>query len=1073
MRKLASLLSVLMLLCTLAHAQTRTVTGVIKDEKGDPIPFATIQETGTKNATQADANGLFSIKIAANSKLTITATGHEPQTITPSMNAVAVTLPTTNSEMTEVVVTTALGVKKQQRQVGYSTTQVNAKELTAGKATNIGSALSGKVAGLLIQQPNSSVTNDVRVTLRGNRSLLGNNQPILVVDGSIISLNYLNQISPNDVDNVNVLKGATATALYGNEASNGAIIITTKKGSRSRPVVNLSSSLNMESISLMPELQNEFGSYGGEGLDPQGRSSYIPYENQSYGPRYDGSIVPLGAPVRITRPDGTTYDTTWMVPYKALPDEKRKFFDKALTFQNMVSFSTGDASSQLYVSFENMRKNGTIPKDYASRNSARLNASKDFNKVTVGANFNYIQSIYDVVGPDVQQGRNLYWSVLNTPAHVPLTKLSDTYTNPFAMPTGYFNAYYGNPWWAINNSRQHDIRDNIISNLKVEIRPLTWLSASYTVNYNAYFDRYQYHRNSQHLEEWGKFYADNGFDIYPASGGYKSTNYPVGYAQTGYKENYNYSRVQGDFLLSMRHHINKFSGTLLLGQSTIEIKTNRGDIGYDPNSGAVNTYDDLAVWGPAYAIGTPLSYTYITKQRGIGVFGDVSLGYSNFLFLHGSLRNDWDSRLEQDNRSFLYPEADASFVFTDAISALKNFKILNAGKIRFSYAKVGQVNIGPYSTRDYYVTPASLGFPYTSAAGTISSYSVGGTFNNPNIKPEFTVEKEIGLELAWLKNRLLTDFAVFKENTTNETLQLGISPAAGRGSAYLNIGELQNKGFEADIKGTIIQKKDLRWQVGVTYSYIENKVISIAPGTESQLLTGSGLGGGVYAIVGKAYPYLQTTDWVRDSASGKIIVDASSGLPTKNPNVTPYGTTQPPHRLGINTTLSWKHFTFYALAEYRGGAVILNDVASSLDFTGVSTNTTKFNREKFVIPNSVYWDGSKYVNNTTVVTNTDAWNFFGNLYNGTGSNYVTSADFWKLREVSIGYDIPQNITAKTKVIKAANIALYGRDLVILKAKDDIWTDPEFSNTTGNGVGVTTTGQTPSTRKYGITLNLTF
>jgi len=321
MRKLASLLSVLMLLCTLALAQTRTVTGVIKDEKGDPIPFATVQETGTKNATQADANGLFSIKIAANSKLTITATGHEPQTITPAMNAVAVTLPTTNSEMTEVVVTTALGVKKQQRQVGYSTTQVNAKELTAGKATNIGSALSGKVAGLLIQQPNSSVTNDVRVTLRGNRSLLGNNQPILDVDGSIISLSYLNQISPNDVDNVNVLKGATATALYGNEASNGAIIITTKKGSRSRLIVQLSSSLNMESISLMPELQNEFGSYGGEGLDPQGRSSYIPYENQSYGPRYDGSLVPLGSPVRITGPDGTTSDTAMMVPYKAFPHE--------------------------------------------------------------------------------------------------------------------------------------------------------------------------------------------------------------------------------------------------------------------------------------------------------------------------------------------------------------------------------------------------------------------------------------------------------------------------------------------------------------------------------------------------------------------------------------------------------------------------------------------------------------------------------------------------------------------------------------------------------------------------------
>jgi TonB-linked SusC/RagA family outer membrane protein len=1076
MRKIASLLSVLMLLCTLAFSQTRVVTGVVRDDKGDPIPFATVTEAGTKNATQADANGLFSIRIGSNSQLTISSSGFTPQTVAVSGNAVTVSLASSNTEMKEVVVTTALGIKRQKRQVGFATTQIDSKDLTAGRATNIGSALSGKSASLLVIQPNSGVTNSVRITLRGARSLLNNNQPILVVDGTIVGNNldplaYLNQLNPNDIESITVLKGISSTAIYGNEAANGALVITTKKGSRSNPVINLTSTVTMEQISLMPKLQNEFGSYGGEGLDPQGRSSYIPYENQSYGPRYDGSLVPLGQPVRIFHPDGSFTDSVLMVPYSPLRNEKRKFFDDGFTYQTGVSFSTGDANGgQLYISAENMTRTGTVPDDRAGRNSVRLNASKTIRKVTISANTNYIKSNFDVVGPDVNQNRSVYWSVLNTPAHVPLTKLSDTKNNPFATPSGYFNAYYGNPWWTIQNSRQKETRDNIISNLKFELRPLSWLTASYTVTYNAYFARFQYHRNSVHYESWARDYANNGFDIYPASAGYKVSNYP-GVAQEGYREQFDNYRLGGDFLLTMTHNIKKFNGVLRLGESSFEIKNTRRDVGYDPTTGTVNTYDDLDVWGPAFATGTPLSYYNESKYRSMGGFADLTLGYDNFLFLHASGRNDWESRLEKNNRSFFYPGVDLSFVFTDAIPGMKSFSALNSGKIRVAWAKVGQITVQPYQTRDIFVTPTGLGFPFAD----VNSYAVGGTFNNPKIKPEFTEEKEIGLELAWFKSRLLTDISVYQQNTTNQTLVLNISGASGRSSALLNIGEVQNKGIEAEIKGTIIQKKNLVWKVGVNYNYNTNKVISIAEGVNSQPLnTVAGLGGGVYAIVGKPYPYLQTTDWVRDSL-GRIKVDSTggSGLPYKNSALTGYGTTQPPHRLSVNTQLTVGNFTISALAEFRGGAVVFNQVGTDLDFTGVSANTTKFNREKFVIPNSAKYENGKWVANTDVVTNTDAWNFFGNLYNQVGSNYVTSADFWKIREVSIGYDIPTNILRKTKIVKAANIALVGRDLFIFKAKENIWTDPEFSNTSGNGIGITTNTQTPSTRKYGVSLNLTF
>ncbi len=1089
MRKIASVLAMLLLLCSVVFAQqTRTVTGTVKNDKGEPLAFATITEEGTKNATKADANGFFSFKVKEGANIIITAAGYDPKTVSSASGNVTVSL-VPNGTMTEVTVVTALGIKKQKKELGYSTTQVSGKDLTAAKATNIGSALTGKVAGLLIQQPNSSVTNDVRITLRGNRSISGNNQPILVVDGSIVSLAYLNQLNPNDVDNITVLKGASATAIYGNEASNGAIIITTKKGSRSTQTINVTSTVNMETVSLMPELQTEFGSYGGEGLDPQGRSIYVPYENQSYGPRYDGSMVPLGNPVRIFRPDGSFYDTTWMVPYVGLKNERRNFFDKALTFQNDVSFSTGDATGQMYISAQNVRRSGTVPNDLATRNSVRFNGFKDIKKVSIGFNMNYIKSTTDVVAGGGFQNRPIYWTVLNTAAHVPLTKLRDTWNNPFADPNGYFNAYYTNPWWSINNSRGKDNQDNIIANFKVEARPLNWLTTSYTVSYNALFDNFVYHKNSIHYAAWARDFDNTSFGPFGASGGYKATDYPLK-AQEGYRESFTRSRLQGDFLLNLHHRIKKFSGNLILGHSIAELRTNQNDVGYDPTTGAVNSYDDIGVWGPTSAIGTPLSGHFETKQRQEGVFADLTLGYNNWLFLHGSARNDWDSRLEKSNRSFFYPSGDVSFLFTEAIPGLRTtLPSLSSGKLRVSLSKVGQINVAPYSTRDYYVTPSGLGFPYTNPVlGTISSYAVGGTFNNLKIKPEFTQEAEVGLELSWLKNRLLTDFAYFKTETINQTLVLGISAAAGRNSAVLNIGEVQNKGFEADVKGTILQRKNLRWSVGVNYSYIKNEVISLDPVTnfkdfwqkrvfgtgpnQSQLLAGSGLGGGSYAVVGKSYPFLQTTDWVRDSM-GRIVVDASSGLPTRDPNIKGYGTTQPPHRLGINTQLTWKHFSFSAIAEFRGGAVILNDVGSALDFTGVSKNSTKFNRQKFVIPNSSYWDGAKYVPNTSIVTDTDPWNFFGNLYNSVGSNYVTSADFWKLREVAIGYDFPSSLLTKTKVVKAATLSLIGRDLFIIKSKQNMWTDPEFSNTTGNGVGITTDGQTPTTRKYGVSLNITF
>jgi len=1068
-------------------AQVRTVTGKVTNEKSEPVAYATVKEVGNgKNVAEADENGNFSIKLKAGAKLTVSYNEYTPYSFTPVDGFNAVTLKGASvQKLQDVVVTTAMGVKKQKKELGYATTQVSGTELNKGKSPNIASALAGKVSGLAITQTSSGVNNDVRVILRGNRSLAGNNQPILVVDGSIVDIGYINNINPNDIENVNILKGAGATAVYGNEASNGAILITTKKGSKNKPVITFSSSVTQESVSFMPKLQNSFGPYGGEAVDSVGNPMYVPYENQSYGPKYDGHMVPLGLPVQVTTGTaGTPHDSTWMVPYSSRPDEKRNFFANAYTYKNDVSFSNSDGNGgSFFVSVENLKRTGTTPGDQSTRNTIRLNASKELSKFTVGFNIDYTKSTSNTgwVGID---NFPMYYELLNSPSFVPINQLKDVVNNPFATPSGYYNAYYDNPYWIQNNSRIQDWSDVLLGNVNFSYKPTSWMSADYRVSYTANFDQNQTYRAGVTYASW--LLAETAHDPFgDASFGprYKQSSINA----EGYTQNYTTGRLQGDFALNLHHTFNDFSTKLILGQTVYQIKTNEVDQGYNPVTGSINSYDNLGVggpWGPAYAIGQPIGYNYNTTRRVVGIFGDFTVGYKNYLFLHASIRNDWDSRLEAANRSFSYPAADLSFVFTDAIDFFKKLTFLSAGKIRLSVAKVGNISVGPYETRNVYKPSAALGFPYTNAAGNaVSGYSLGTTLYNPNIGPEFTTEKETGLELAWLKNRLITDFSYYIQNTTNQTLSTNISSATGRPYALQNIGEVQNNGLELDVKGTIIQKKNVQWVVGVNYTHFNNKVVSIAPGiTQLALNTTTDangtLGGGIYAVQGNAYPYLMTTDWNRDP-SGHIIVDANTGTGSKSTITKGFGTTQAPNSIGMSTSVSYKRFTISAVAEYRYGAVMLNALGTTLDFSGVSANSAAYNRQPFIVPNSVINVGGHYVPNTSVYTNnasgsvTDAYNFFTGVYNTIGSNYVTSANFWKLREVNISYEIPEKFLAKSKFIKTATVSLIGRDLLMLLPKENMWTDPEFSNTTGNGTGITNEFQTPPTRKVGVSLNVIF
>ena len=1055
MRKIASLFPMLILLCSFAFGQTRTVTGVVRDDKGNAVPFATITEVGTKNAAQADANGLFSIKIGNQSQLAISATGFTTATITPTDGQNNIALVASGSQnLSEVVVTTALGIKKQNREVGYSTATINNKELNQSKVINPVSGLTGKVSGLQIQTSDNSVNPQVRVTLRGNRSILGNNQALIVVDNVQVDNTYLARMNPNDIESFDVLKGASASAIYGSNASNGVLVVTTKKGTRGKPRVQFGSTVQMETISYMPDLQDRFGSYGGEGYNdnlavhfPEDPIKvYYPYENQSYGPEYNGVMAPIGGPVRIYRADGTFFDSTKMIPYAAVKDGKRKFFDKGITLQNNVSFSSGDATSLFYVSYQNVHTKGVVPGDKSDRNTIRVNGSKQYGKFNIEYNSSYTLEKIDVAGGSYFQDRPVYWTVINAPQHVDLRDYRDWRNDPFANPNGYFNAYYGNPWWQIDESRRVTRNNTLLSNVRASLQITSWLDLSYTLGYS---------RNDQSFKATKAGFV---FDAYAQTDPWQAGAIPssVKVLQPSLTDQVGYSsRASGDALLTAHKKFGDFTTKLILGNSIYKRKTRF------INDGSASLIVP-GLYNINYRQGEPTVNEQITEEGLIGVFADLTIGWKNFLFLHGTGRNDWNSKLAEANRSFFYPSLDASFIFTEAFKIFQDSKIISYGKIRAAWSKVGQVSVDPYSLDN--LALVSGGFPYGAQAG----FTISNNYANPGLLPEFTHEKEIGLELGFLKNRINFQAAYFDTKTTNQTIPSQISSATGFTSATVNLGSMTNKGYELDLRLTpVLNLKDIRWNVGANFTHITNQVGMDLGGEIS-------LGNSVYAIPGKAYPYIKTTDWVRDD-QGRIIVDKFTGFPTKAGPLAQMGTSIPPSKLGINTSVSWKGITLSAVADGWFGAVVNNSIGSSLDFTGISAYTAQTGRQPFVIPNSVIDDGTgKYIPNTNVATIDANWRFWANTWNQAGSNYVNSADFWKIREIAITYDFPRSLTDKTKVIQQASISLSGRNLFMFRAKDNVWTDPEFSAAgTANAIGSNDINQTPPTRIYGVTLNVIF
>ncbi len=1045
MKKLSLLIGLLVLSVTTLIGQTKVITGTVTsaDEGRDPLPGVTVQVKGTSIGTLTDVYGKYSLN-APESARTIVFSFIGMKTIEVEIsgrNVIDAALATDMVGLNEVIVS-AFGIKRNANEIGSAITTIDNELITQAKATDAASAMAGKIAGLQINTVNASVNPDVRVVLRGNRSFLGNNQALLVLDGIPVNLAYLSTINPNDIASMNVLKGGNAAALYGSEAANGVIIVTTKAGSRDKTSIQVSSTVTFDKVSYFPSLQNRFGS--GSGSDNYGNPNYEPFENQCWGDEFDGTMRQIGLPDENGEKQ--------MVQYSARPNELGDFWDTGITFQNDVSFSSGNESSTIYIAVQDVKIKGVVPGDEARRNVFRFNGSKTYKGFTASASVNYTIRTTDVSRSGV------YWNVLNTPMQIPLTsykdwsgKYYDTDGNPvtnWADIDHYYNAYYPNPYEQLERLRQETRRDYFTGIVTLEQKVTKWLKFEVKGSIAPNFLRYE-------NKNFSRTYSPYGLLMYTLNGRSVSRTKNLSAYTVG--ENMGF-RFTTDALMTVEHKFNDISVRAIAGVTTRDSFGKSGE-----HVAATLEIDDFFnIKNRVGELGGSASWN---QSRNIGLFGDLTIGYKNLAYLHASGRNDWSSLLDPSQWSFFYPGVDASIILSELIPGIKG-DLINYMKLRGGVSKVGSINIGVYSLENTFGVASN--FPF----GSLSAYTVGNTLNNRYIEPEFTLSREIGLDISFLNNRISTGITAYQTNTTNQTVNMTVSSATGYTNSKINAGEMLNKGLEFELKTTPIATPNWRWDFNANYAYWYNKVVSLAGDLDE-----ISLGNTVYAIQGMPFPTIKVTQFTRDP-QGRVIVDGVTGMPTIDAQTVPRGQTVPKHLIGLQSSFSWKNLSLAISADYRGGHIFRSDLYYDLLFAGVGEFSAVTGRERFVFPNSVINTGTAedpvYTPNTNITIQDGGAAFWTSTMRNLSYYAVNSAAVWKVREVSLTYDVPQSFLGFTNnVVKGLSVGVVGRNLFMFLPKNNLYTDPEFGTGTGNDVGRSTSDQTPATRTYGFNVTVSF
>ena len=1016
--------------------QNAKVTGTVEDALG-PVAGASVVIKGTTNGTMTDMDGNFTLDGVKNGDIIqISFIGYATQEIPYAGQAsLSVHLEEDTQKLDEVVVT-ALGMKRDKKALGYAMQELKGDELLSSREPNLANSLSGKVSGLQIVRSSNGVGGSSKIVLRGNSSLTGSNQPLIVVDGTPMDNftggvddvwgnsgadmgNGLSDINPEDIESMTVLKGASAAALYGSRAGNGVILITTKSGRKNEGLgITVNAGITAESIFLKPDMQNSFGQ-GSVGV----------YDNQSrlsWGPKAEGQTV-----------------TDWLgrqVPLQTY-DNIDAFFHTGTSFNEGVSFQQNINGTSVFASINRSDDAGITPESKLNKTNVTLRATTFLDKAEkwkVDAKVNYINMNAHNRPIQGVNPSNAFNTIYGLPRSLNVKEFKSSVDEEGNMI--WWDASKNpqeNPYWVTKYRQNNDTRNRLLGNVSLKYAPTNW----FDIELRGGTDYYTTTKNE-------KVYA----------GGNTSPRglYNEG-SETFYENNYSFlATARKDNLLDRLGGFVTFGGNLMMQQRT-KMNASAGEL-LVPDLFSLNN-----------GINKPTVTSELIRRKMNSLYGSLQLNWDGYLFLDVTARNDWSSTMSKDNRSYFYPSVSLSGVISDMLPKIGGNmpEWFTFAKVRASYAEVGN-DLDPYQLYNNYTVGKDENGNTTAAPGQILFDS--------SVRSELIKSWEAGLDVRFLQNRLGLDFAWYKTNATRQLLNLPLDPFAGYSSRKVNAGNIQNEGLEISLNGAIFQSPDVQgfnWNATAQFSLNRNKIIDLYPGvTLYDIKTLDAIQ--IVATQGSYYgdiygqTFLRVTD--KDSPHyGKVIV-GDDGLPLISAEKSKVGNQSPDWMLGLTNSFSYKGFNLSFLVDFRIGGDIYSATASNLFVRGNAAGTVvNGERQDFVVPNTVVRKDGGYVENSVPVTHQNYWERIGSTGNyGLPEVFTYDATNIRLRNITLGYTFNRAMLKKTPFLRLNLSATCNNVWMIHYNLPGI--DPESVSATNTNATGFENGAAPTSRSF--TFNVT-
>jgi TonB-linked SusC/RagA family outer membrane protein len=1061
----------------------RTITGRVTDDKGEPMIGATVVVKGASIGTTTNTSGTYTVSILPeNTALVFSYTGFVSKevAIDPNSNVLDVVL-SENAEAIQEVVVTALGIKRDKKALGYASTVVSAQEIAEKPETDVARALIGRAPGVVITNSSGLAGSGTKINIRGTSTITGNSQPLWVVDGVPVntSANESNDpnsfndgnitptrnldIDPNNIQNISILRGLSATTLYGSQGRNGVILVTTKTGagSRKRFTASVSQSYFLTEA-VVPEYQNKWGNgfdgdYGEffsnwgsilDGTRPRNAPRHPYWEHRNLFPEYPEFQQAAGA-----AGDANPYIPT------AYPNNVKDFFQTGNSLTTSVNAGVSGDVGSFNVSFGRTGEEGYIANNELERYNFTIGGIANLSsKISVTGNFTFVNTDFETptvgagLGSNSNGGPSVFANLFYTPRNIDL--MNWPYANPVTgTPVYYRNGGdITNPRWLLENSQQASYVDRFMSVMSANYSILPWMKLTYRIGLDNYNEDQNYYVNR----------GAAGFPTTPTD----LSAFSTGLYRTTAGRN---TIVDQSFILSGAKNITEdLDFTANIGyndrKDTYEQQglesTNQVVFGVLEHRNFINNNDrDLR--------NNPLNF--YARRIIVGVFGDVTFGYRNYLYLNLQGRNDWASSHEKDFRSQFYPGVSLSFIPTQAFAGMES-STLNFLKLRLGYGTSANF-APPYNTRPYLTLNANAA---VDGNGNVISSSLPNLLANPDLRPELQKEFEIGFDLKMFSNRFGVDFSYYDRTAKDQIIARPLDPSTGFDETFINAGTISNKGVEIGITITPVRTKDFTWNLRANFTKNKSLVEDLPEGSEEIPISGfSNLGN--FAIEGQPYGVIQGTYAVRNGADGRtgdFLITENGDYKISN-EIGIIGDPNPDYMLSGFTDFSWKGITIGGQLDFVKGGQIFSYSAATLVGRGVAKELEDFNPELTVILPGV----SEETGEPNNIPMPASGVFFGNTIIGGGPDDrgIFDATRVRLREVYLTYDIPKRVFGNNSFIEGMTIALIGNNLWFRAVNTPEYSKVDPDRTafgTNNGYGFDFLGG-PSARRYGVNVKVNF